>query len=214
MYKTHSSIKGETYRWHTLFKVSSLVSWKLFHCCCTLCMYSISDNKADFEFGNVHFTSFWFQHKKCGEAWVNCVYSDSDSERQQLWSTFIKGEVIFFLSLSLCAEQRFTASPWLLQLGYITANMWKMRRRGKKRWKMDEGKKGLDDVIHFIATKKILSAGKTQKHCIFFSKMPKWWATATKTMMVKGGGKPNQWGVSSGNQKPEKQNKGISCPSG
>lgn len=120
-------------------KVSSLVSWKLFHFCCTLCMYSISDNKADFEFGNVHFRSFG--SSKCGEAWVDCVYSDSDSERQQLWSTFRKGEVIFF-SLSLCAEQRFTASPWLLQLGYITANMWKMRRRGKKRRKMDEGKNG------------------------------------------------------------------------
>lgn len=69
---------------------------------------------------------------------------------------------------SLRAEQRFTVSARLPPLGYIRANMWKMRRR--MRGKRGRGKE-LDDVTRFIVTKKILSAGQTQKHCILFAKV-------------------------------------------
>lgn len=45
------------------------------------------------QLGNVHFTTFWFQHKKSGEAFrVNSAYSDTDSETQQLWPPFGKGK--------------------------------------------------------------------------------------------------------------------------
>lgn len=136
-------------------KVSSLVSWGLL--------------------GNVHFRSFWFQHK-CGEAWVNCVYSDTDSQWNMAAVADVrKGEMIFFPSL--CAEQRFTISPWLPPLGYITANVKKMRQEkrvkvGKRKKKVGRGN-DLDDVIHFTLKKKIHSVGKTYKLCIFFfPKMP------------------------------------------
>lgn len=115
------------------------------------------------QLGNVHFRSFWFQHKKYGEGWVKCVYSDTDSETWQLWSAFGKGKFFFF---PLCVEQRFTVSPWLPQLGYITANVEKLEDGIKgKNWL--RGKK-LDDVIHFSVTKIISSTAKTYKHCIYF----------------------------------------------
>lgn len=51
---------------------------------------------------------------------------------------------------------------------------------------MDEENRGrgieLDDVIHFIVTKKILSAGKTQKNTAFFLRCQN---GATKTKMAK-----------------------------
>lgn len=59
---------------------------------------------------------------------------------------------------------------------------------------MDEENRGrgieLDDVIHFIVTKKILSAGKTQKNTAFFLRCQNGEQQLQKQRWQKGGGKP------------------------
>lgn len=211
--KTRSSIKGETYRWHTLFKSQQVSQLETIYFCCTLCMYSISDNKADFELGNVHFASLWFMHKTCGEAWVDCVYSvcTLTVKRSSCGHRLVKGEVVFF---SLCRAKvhcfTLTASTQLHKSKHV-----KNEKTGKKKVKDGWGKKGAGWCHPFYSNKEDpVSRENTKYTAFFFAKMPKWWATATKTKMAKGGGKPNQWGVSTGNQIPEKHNDGISCPSG
>lgn len=93
------------------------------------------------------------------------VCSDTDSETQQLWPSFGKGK--YFFSLSLCRAKvhcfTLTASTWLHKSKHV---------KNEKTWKKKVKGRGneLDDVIHFIVTKKILSAGKnkTKKTLHFF----------------------------------------------
>lgn len=121
--------------------------------------------------GNVHFRSFWFQQEKYGEGWVKCVRSDTDSETWQLWPAFGKGKS-FFPPLSLRVEQRFTVSPWLPQLGSITANVKneKMGKKGRIGW----GKKAGWCHPFFSNKDDLISSKNIQTLRLFPSEMPKW----------------------------------------
>lgn len=144
--------------------------------------------------------------EKRGEAWVNHVYSDTDSHRNMAAVADVwKGEMVFFFPLSLCRAKvhgfTLTASAQLHKSSHV-----KNKKTGKKgeRWMRGKGsrKKTLDDVNHFTVTKKIQLAGKnTPTWRIFFLKMPTWWATATKIKMAKGWGKPKLCEVSMAAQK-------------
>lgn len=145
----------------TILKASSFFSWG--------------------QLGNVRFRLFWFQERS--EAWVKCVYSDTDSETWQLWLAFGKGKS--FLSSSRCGAKvhgfALIASTWLhnskcekWEDGGVAKDWMKGKKGG--RWNK------LDDVIWL--TEDPVSSNNIQTLHLLSLKMPKGWATATKIKMA------------------------------